>query len=101
MKRYYREFVRHCLSYYVSTLEIGTSPKFKSAADRANWVSCQAVAINLDPDDLALMCEIYGPGDTIPDKIYHLSKARRQSQSYLWGFVEELEYKVAKKRGLI
>ena len=101
LKRYYREYVRHCLAHYVTTLEVGSSPKFRTAVDKTNWLSCNEVAAKLDPDDLKLLRELYGTGDTIPDKIYQISRSRRTSQSYLWSFVEDIEYKVAKARGLI
>ena len=100
MKRHYSDYVRHCLRQYVSTIEVGTSPKFKNAVEKADWFACNAVAVNLDPQELALVIELYGPGDTIPDKIYHISKSRRIPQSYLWTMVDDLEYKVAKNRGL-
>ena len=40
-------------------------------------------------------------GDTIPDNIYNLSVSLEIKQDILWKLVNELERKVAKRRGLV
>ena len=100
-KQYYTEYVRHCLRFYVITLDIGTTPKFKTAADRNNWLCCNEVVSRLEQGDLEIVRELYSPGDTITDKIYHIAMTQRRSQSYLWGLVDDLEYRIAQKRGLV
>ena len=101
MKRHYSNFVRHCLRKYVATLEIGTAPKFNSEIEKANWLSCHSVVSALSADNQRLVLNLYGPGDTIPDKIYHIAQARKMSQAPLWKLVDDVEYKIAKKRGLV
>lgn len=101
LKRYYSECVRHYLRQYVSTLEVGSSPRFRNNVEKTDWVACNSVAINLNPQEFALLIELYTIGDTLPDKICQISKDKRIPQSYLWALVDDLEYKVAKKRGLI
>lgn len=101
MKRYYADYVRHCLRFYVLTLDVGSSPRFNSHADKCNWVACQAATKNMDEKTMKIVREIYGPGDTISDKIYNLSKTLRVTQDYLWNLVNTLEHNVAKKRGLL
>ena len=74
MKRYYADYVRHCLRFYVMTMDIGTPPKFNTDVDKYNWAACHAVVKNLDDKGKDIVREIYSPGDTIPDKIYHMAK---------------------------
>ena len=101
MKRYYADYVRHCLRFYVMTMDIGTSPRFNTEADRNNWAACHFALKNFDDKTLDIVREIYSPGDTIPDKIYHMAKTRNISQDSIWNIVNTLERNVAKKRGLL
>lgn len=101
MRRHYSECIRYFLTQYISTLDIGTSPKFKNEAEKTNWLACHEVLSTLDPQDLKLVCTIYRKGDTVADKIYQLASARRVSQGYYWKLVDDIEYKIAQKRGLI
>ena len=101
MKRYYADYVRHCLRFYVTTLDVGTSPKFNTDVDKNNWAACHAVVKNFDDKTMVIVREIYGPGDTIPDKIYHLAKELKVTQDSIWNIVNTLERNVAKKRGLL
>ena len=101
MKRYYAEYVRHCLRFYVMTLDMGTSPRFNTEVDRQNWMACHFVMKNIDPKTLEVIKEIYRPGDTIPDKVYHLSKQLKVPQDNIWNMVNTLERNIAKKRGLL
>ena len=103
MKAYYSEFVRHCLRYYVKTLDEGKGghPIFKSDADKANWSACHHVLKDYNQDNMDVICEIYRPGDTIADKIYLLAKSKGISQDTIWGLINGIERKVAKKRGLL
>lgn len=100
-KQYYTEYVRHCLRFYVMTLDVGTAPKFKTAADKNNWMCCHEVVSRLDQDDLEIVRELYSPGDTIPDKIYRIATTKRMSQSYMWSLIDDLECRIAQKRGLV
>ena len=101
MKRHYSDCVRYFLTQYISTLDVGTTPKFKSPAEKANWMACNEVMRTLDPHDLKLACDIYRRGDTVADNIYRIATARRGSQGYYWKLVDDIEYKIAQKRGLI
>lgn len=101
VKRYYSEYVRHCLRFYVMTLNAGSSLEFKTAVDKANWTACHTVVSNLNPYDAEVVKELYGPGDTLPDKIYNLSKVKSTSQDHWWNLVTYLEYKIAQERGLV
>lgn len=101
LKRYYAEYVRHCLRFYVMTLDMGTSPRFNTEVDKNNWMACHLVMKTIDPKTLEVIKEIYRPGDTIPDKVYHLSKELKVPQDTIWNTVNTLERNIAKKRGLL
>ena len=103
MKPYYSEYVAHCLRYYIKTLDegLGGHPIFKSEADKANWSACCSVLKNYSEDDMEMIAHIYRPGDTIPDKIYQLAKSKGVPQDTIWSLINNVERKVAKRRGLI
>ena len=103
MKPFYSEFVRHCLRYYIMTLDEGKGghPVFKSDADKENWSACYHVLKDYSQRDMDIIAEMYRPGDTIADKIYLMAKAKRVSQATLWNLVNATERKIAKMRGLI
>ena len=103
MKPYYSEYVRHCLRYYIMTLDEGKGglPIFKSEIDKANWAACYHVLKYYDEQDMDIIAEIYRPGDTIADKIYQMAKSMGVNQDKIWGLINATERKIAKKRGLI
>lgn len=103
MKPYYAEFVRHCLRYYIKTLDEGKGghPVFRSDVDRENWSACYNVLKDYSPENMDIISEIYRPGDTIPDKIYQLAKTKGVSHDRFWGLINTIERKIAKKRGLL
>jgi hypothetical protein len=101
LKKYYVEYVRHCLRFYVMTLDMGTSPRFNTEVDRNNWKACDLVVKNIDPKTVEVIKEIYRPGDTISDKVYRLAREMKVSQESIWNMVNTLERNIAKKRGLL
>lgn len=103
MRPYYTEFVRHCLRYYVKTLDEGKGghPIFNSEAERENWRACHNVLQNLSERDMDIISHLYRPGDTIPDKIYELSKSMGILQDTIWSLVNRVERGIAKMRGLV
>lgn len=101
MKRYYVEYARHCLRYYVMTLEIGSCPKFDTETDKLNWLACQKATKDFDAKTMAIVKELYRPGDTIPDKVYQLARRMRVPQGSIWRIIDTLEHDVAENRGLL
>ena len=103
MKPYYSEYVRHCLRFYIMTLDEGKGghPVFKSDVDKANWSACYHVLKDYSQSNLDTIAEIYRPGDTIADKIYQMAKARGVHQDTIWNLINTTERKIAKKRGLV
>ena len=102
-KPYYSEYVRHCLRYYIKTLDDGNGghPIFTSDVDKENWIACNSVLKHCTQADMDTIAELYRPGDTIADKIYLLAKTRNVSQDTIWSLINGIERKIAKKRGLL
>jgi hypothetical protein len=103
LKPYYSEFVRHCLRYYIKTIDEGKGghPVFKSEADKANWRACYIILNGFSEKDVDTIFQIYRQGDTVADNIYQLSKERQVPQATFWNLTDGVERKIAKKRGLI
>lgn len=103
MKPRYSEFVRQCLRNYVLTQDEapGCQPKFKNEEERKNWSACYNVLKDYSARDAGIILQLYLPGDTMPDKIYWMSKSMRIPQNTLWNLIRDTERKIAQKRGLI
>ena len=99
MRKYYTEYVAHCVRFYVRHQE--RPAHFKSPADCNNWYAVKDTLLTLHPEDRIRICEIYSGGDTIPDNIYQYSRRTEIPQDYLWKLVDDFERRVAKKRGLL
>ena len=99
----YSESVRRWLRHYVLTHDEapGCLPRFKNEEERENWSACYHVLKDYSVKDAEIILELYRPGDTMPDKIYWMSKSRRMSQNTLWNLMRDTERKIAQKRGLI
>lgn len=103
MKAHYSEFVRYCLRIYVKTQDEGKGghPIFRTDAERENWKSCYSVLAEYSERDADVIAQLYRPGDTLPDKLFLLAQSMRIPQGVLWRLVDDVEYKIAKQRGLI
>lgn len=96
-RAFYSEYVNHCLRFYVRH----PNPKFHSAADKNNWNACEAAFKGFTDNEKEILFYIYREGDTIPDNVYQIAKAKGLKQDGVWKLVNELERKVAKRRGLL
>lgn len=97
MRTFYSEYVRHCMRFYSRHL----NPKFKSEADKNNWIACQSALAGFSDSDRETLLTIYRGRDTIPDNVYQISKEKGIKQDIIWRLVNDLERKVAKRRGLL
>ena len=97
MRAFYSEYVNHCLRFYTRH----PRPIFHSEADKKNWNACENALKGYNDYEKAMLMIIYSEGDTIADNVYQLAKARNIKQDTIWKLVNELERKVAKRRGLI
>lgn len=96
-RAFYSEYVNHCLRFYARH----PKPNFHSAADKNNWSACDNALKGFSDSDREMLLTIYREGDTIPDNIYQMAKERGVKQDSIWKLVNELERKVAKRRGLL
>lgn len=97
MRAFYLEDVTHGLRFYARH----PKPIFHNDAVKKNWVACESTLKEFNDYDKAMLMAIYSEGDTIADNVYQLAKARNINQDTIWKLVNELEKKVAKRRGLI
>ncbi len=97
MKRFYSEYVNHCLRFYARH----PHPKFRSSADKENWKACEEAFKTFNDRDRSMLLRVYREGDTIPDNVYQTAKQEHIKQDVIWDLINQLEKKVAKRRGLI
>lgn len=94
---FYSEYVNHCLRFYARH----PKPQFHSAADKNNWLACEKALESFTNSEREMLLTIYREGDTIADNVYQMAKTKGIKQDSVWKLVNELERKVAKRRGLL
>ena len=99
----YSEIVNSWLRHYALTQDEapGCLPRFKTQEEREHWSACYEVLKDYSARDAKVIVELYLPGDTMPDKIYMMSKQLRVPQNTLWNLIRDTERKIAQKRGLV
>lgn len=97
MRTFYTQYVQHCMRFYTRH----PHPKFRSDADKQNWNACNSALKGFSPSEVDILMTVYREGDTVPDNIYKVSVDRNIKQDNIWKLVNELERKVAKRRGLL
>lgn len=96
-RAFYSDYVNHCMRFYARH----EKPKFHSEVDKYNWIACDNALKGFSDKKRETLLTIYREGDTIADNIYQLAKAQGISQNSIWKLVNELERKIAKRRGLL
>lgn len=96
-RSFYSEYVNHCMRFYARH----PKAKFHSEVDKHNWTACEDALNTFSDSDREMLLTIYREGDTIPDNIYQMAKSKSVSQDGIWKLVNELERKIAKRRGLL
>lgn len=97
MRSYYSDFVTHCMKFYVRYPD----PKFKSEAEKKNWYACQNALKDCSDTERDMIVAVYANGDTISDSVYQAAKKFKVKQDVIWNLLNDLERKVAKRRGLM
>lgn len=103
MRPHYAEYVKHAMRFYARSMMNAHSaePRFKTEADKKNWYACQAAVRTFSPEDMDMLITLYGMNESLPDAISRLAKDRRIHPNRVWNTVNDLERKIAKRRGLI
>lgn len=97
-KTFYSQYVNHCLRFYTRY----PKPKlFRSDADMLNWTACKNALEEFPEQDREMLLTIYRGGDTIADNVYQMSEDKGVAQDYIWKLINNLEYRIAKIRGLL
>ena len=96
---FYSEYVKHALRFYSRNIDKPT--RFRSNADKANWLSCYSAMKHYSPVQQDMLISVYSGYDTLPDEVYNTSKRYKIDQSIIWDLMKEIERKVALIRGLI
>ena len=96
-RAFYSEYVNHCLRFYARH----TNPKFNSDADKQNWKACESAIGSFSDKEQVMLLGIYRGDESVPDKVYQLAHENGVKTDTIWKLINELERKVAKRRGLL
>ena len=97
MRTFYTQYVQHCMRFYARH----PSPKLHSDAAKQNWKACESALDCFTDREKELLIAVYTENDTIPDNVYKVSTENKINQDTLWSLLNELELRVAKRRGLL
>lgn len=95
---YYSEYVRHCLRFYCRNNQ---ATSFRSPVDECNWRICKKVLNDLSPTDREIIVAIHRERDTLADNVYAVSERYCIGQTVIWDLLKDVEYSIAKMRGLV
>ena len=101
MKPYYSDYVEYAMRYYVKCQKSGQLPDFRTAADRANYMSCYTALYKIPQREKDLVVSVYASKDTLPDNVYAYCQLHGVEQSWVWAVIRRVERKFATVRGLI
>ena len=103
MRPPYADYCKHAMRFYARSMMNAHSaePRFKTEADKKNWYACRAAVRTFSPEDMDMLVTLYGMREPLPDAISSLAKDRRIHPDRVWNTVNDLERKIAKRRGLI
>lgn len=97
MKTFYSEYVQHCMRFYARFPQ----PKFRTDVDEKNWNACDQAIKDFTNKEQYILMSVYQGTETLPDNVYNLSTSQDIKQDTIWKLVNQLERKIAKRRGLI
>lgn len=97
-RRYYSEYVSHCLRFYSRNRDIR---QFNTLVDENNWKACDTVFAEYSPEDREVLLSVYEGRDTLADEVYNASQKYHVEQNVIWDKLKKLERDIARARGLI
>ncbi len=103
MRTHYAEYVKHALRFYTKSRMNASSeqPHFKTEADKKNWVACQSALNTYSDEERDMFMTLYTIVSPFPEAVKMAAKDCHMEQNHVWSLANDLEKKVAKRRGLI
>ena len=98
MRRYYSEYVSHCLTFYCRYPSLSY---FRSEVDRRNWQSCHVVLSALPEDEIDIVMSVYAANDVVKNSVSKVARDKKISQEKVWKTIGNVERKIAAQRGLV
>lgn len=98
MKRYYADYVGHCLKFYAHHQD---ATVFRSRVDEANWKAVDRALNKIPAEEAEYILGIYGGNTDVGEGVYITAEANEVSEKYLWSVVKRTELLIAKERGLV
>jgi hypothetical protein len=97
VETFYSRYVKHCMHFYARYRK---PEYFRTTADKKNWQACDNAIKEFSPEEKERLLALYNHGD-ITTNAFKVAKKDNITMNEVWKLVATLEYKVAKKRGLI
>lgn len=97
MRKYYSEFVGHCVRFYVRNLTI---KYYRSKADELNYLAVKDCFEELSAEDKDIITECFIAKD-FPAQVKEVAKRNALTESKVWEKIGDFEESVAKRRGII
>lgn len=94
-RMYYTDYARHCLRFYARYPD---KTEFNTEVERLDYESAEK-ALTQTPYRFELL-QIYTGRDTFSDEVFNASVRYDFDLNELWKLTEQVEYAVAKARGL-
>lgn len=96
-RTYYSDYIAHCMRFYARY----PSPRFKTEADRQNYLACESVLRRLAPEEREILTELFSAGDTVHERVNEIARRRGIDRDRVWVLLTAAEEKIAKRRGLL
>ena len=100
VKKYYSDYVRHALRFYVRN-QNPLCLYGKSDATEEDWIACNVVFNELLPDSKEMLIAVYQPSDIMADNVYNAAKKFNVPQDNIWSLMAVVEKRIAQERGLL
>lgn len=97
METPYSAYTRHCMRFYTRYPQ----PKFHSDVERQNWNACDQALQEFEEAEKELLVTLYRDYTTISHGVYKLSIDCNIKRNTIWKLINDLEYKIAKRRNMV
>lgn len=98
MKRFYADYVTHCMKYYAMHQE---EKRFRSHVDEMNWKAVDRALERIPAEHAELILDIYSTPVGVGEAVVIVAAAHEMSEKVVWSVVKKVESMVARERDLI